>query len=412
MLKIVAHLVRIPAVLIVLAGTSSAQDSVLVGDVPLPADAVMSAPEEWAFSGVWAGQWDNRRNHILVVERVDDEGVADVVYAVGTDENGRGRWFRSKARIEDDSLVLADDHFPARYLISATGRMRGFYPNNKHFAILERQELSALLASPDESWFSVGDLEFLETDLVEDGRGIRLAVVVYRPKGEGPFPLAIIHHGSTGSGKYPREFKWIWTYDWLADVLNANGWLVASPQRRGRGRSDGLYDEGFAEDRSQGYSPKAELALPGADRALADANAALSALRQRPDVDGGKTLLGGISRGGVVAIMQAGHDPQNFVGVINFVGGWVSERRGDPEINPALFRRIGAFGGPVLSIYGEGDTYYSVEHSKSNLAEMEALGADSQLHVVKLPGYLDGHWAMYVPSLWEEVVIEFLGNLD
>ncbi|MEO1248645.1 MAG: dienelactone hydrolase family protein [Pseudomonadota bacterium] len=398
--------------MIFLAGTSSAQDPVYVGDVPLPDDAVVSSQMESAFSGVWVGQWDNQKNHILIVERLGDDGFADVIYAVGRDMNNVGRWFRRKARVEGNALVFADGGFPARYSLSETGRMRGVFADDKSFAILERQELPALLASPDDNWFSVGDLEFLETDLIEDGTPIKLATVVYRPRGDGPFPLAIIHHGSTGSGKFPTDFQWVWSHDWFADVLNANGWLVAFPQRRGRGQSDGLYDEGFAEDRSQGYSPKAALSLPGAERALTDANAALSALRLRADVDSGKALLGGQSRGGVVAILQAGHDPQDFAGVINFVGGWVGEGWADPEINPTLFRRIGSFSGPVLSIYGEEDSFYSVEHARSNVAEMEAVGADSQLHVVKLPGHGNGHWAMYRPPLWEAVVSEFLAKVE
>ena len=411
-LDMLRHLLQIFAVLVVLAGTSSAQDSVFVGDVPLPEDAAVSAPAESPFSGVWVGQWDNQRSHILIVERVGGDGFADVIYAVGSDQNNRGRWFRRKARIAGDTLVFADDGFPARYTLSATGRIRGVLAENKGFAILERQELPALLAHPDDNWFSIGSLEFLITDLVEDGGDIALAAVVYRPPGDGPFPLAIIHHGSTGSGKNPSDFKRVWTYDWFADVLNAHGWLVAFPQRRGRGQSDGLYDEGIAKDRSQGYSPEATLSLAGAERALTDANAALSALRRRPEIKAGKILLGGMSRGGVVAIMQAGQDPQSFAGVINFVGGWMGEGWGDPGINQTLFRRIGSFSGPVLSIYGEEDPYYSVEYSKSNLAEMEALGADSQLHVVKLPGYGNGHRAMFMPILWEQVMGEYLDGLD
>lgn len=405
-------LVCISAVLVFLASESSAQDSVLVGDVPLPEDAVTSAPAESALSGVWVGKWDNRVNHILVVERLGNDALADVIYAVGSNQHGRGNWLRRKAKIEGGALVFADDSFPARYSISASGRMRGVFGNNKRFAILERQELSALISSPGDDWFSIGRLEFLKTDLIEDGSNINLAVVTYRPDGVGPFPLALIHHGSTGSGKYPSLFSYAWSNDWFADILNANGWIVAFPQRRGRGGSDGLYDEGFAEDRSHGYSPKAARSLPGAERALTDANAALSALRRRPDVDPGKVLLGGVSRGGVVAIMQAGQTPKSISGVINFVGGWVSEKRGEPKINPTLFREIGSFGGVVLSIYGEEDQYYSIEHSKSNLAEIEALDANSRLHIVKVPGYGKGHWAIWMPNLWEDVVSEYLRTID
>lgn len=408
MLKFIAV---ISTIVLLLTGATNAQESVFVGNVPLPADAVVSAPTDWPFSGVWVGRWDNRRNHILVVERLGNDGNADVIYAVGRDHNGRGNWLRVKAKVEGDTLVFADDSIPVRYFFSTSGRLRGVFGDSKRFAILERQEFSKLFSSPDDDWFSIGRNELLETDLVEDGSKIRLAVVTYRPNGVGPFPLAIIHHGSTGSGKLPTLFNHVWSNDWFADLLNANGWMVAFPQRRGRGGSDGLYDEGFAEDRTLGYSPKATRSLRGAERALTDANAALAALRRRADVDPGKILLGGVSRGGVVAIMQAGHIPKQVSGVINFVGGWLSEKRGI-EINPTLFRRIGSFDGLVLSIYGEEDQYYSIQHSKLNLAEMEATGAKSQLHVVKLPGYGKGHWAMTLPNFWEDVVSVYLKMID
>ncbi|RLJ59968.1 dienelactone hydrolase family protein [Litoreibacter meonggei] len=390
----------------------SAQSSVLIGNVPLPQDAVVPQDAESPFLGAWGGKWDNWRNHILIVERVKANGVADVIYAASSEHNGRGNWLRLEAKINGDELVFTDERFPVRYSISATGRMRGVYGDNERFAILKRQDIPAMLSSPNEDWFSVGDLERLETDLVEDKQKIGLSVVIYSPSGDGPFPLALIHHGSTGTGKQPTWFKNIWTNDWLADILNENGWIAAFPQRRGRGGSDGLYDEGFATDRSQGYSSDAAISIAGAERALEDANAALAALKQLPMVQSGETLLGGVSRGGVVAIMQAGQSPDEAAGVINFVGGWVSEGCCDAPINRPLFRRIGLFDGPVLSIYGEEDAFYSIDHSRSNLAEMEMEGANSELLIVEVPGYGKGHWVTTQPNLWEEVIGEYLNSID
>ncbi|MEM8701610.1 MAG: hypothetical protein AAGF82_07270 [Pseudomonadota bacterium] len=408
--SILKRLLQVCAALLVLVLQSNAQESVFVGDVPLPDNAASPLAVQNSFTGTWVGKWDQRKNHILVVEDVADDGRASVIYAVGRDQHNSGRWFRRKARIEGDILTFDDGGFPARYELSASGRLRGVFADNKGFAVLQRQDFSDLLASPEKDWFTLGKVAYLNTELTEDGKPVRLAAVLYFPKGPGPHPLALIHHGSTGSGRNPKAFDQVWSADWLADVLNANGWLAAFPQRRGRGLSDGRYDEGFAEDRSLGYSPDAAISLAGADRALTDANAALAALKNRADVADGKTLLGGMSRGGVVAILQAGHSPEAFSGILNFVGGWVSEDWGDPEINPTLFRRVGSFHGPILSIYGEEDPYYSVAYSKSYLAEMDALGADHRLYVVKVPGRGNGHWALFVPGLWGDVVDGFLAQ--
>ncbi|WP_189799522.1 dienelactone hydrolase family protein [Tateyamaria sp. syn59] len=395
----------------VLAGAAIAQDVVRIGNVPLPGDAVETQEGLSGFAGTWVGQWDGWRNHVLIIERITENGLSDVVYAVGSDLNGAGRWFRRKAKIQGDTLTFIDDGFSASYQLSETGRMRGVFDDDRGFAVLERRNLSDILAAPGEDWFSIANREYLQTDLVENGQPVRLTVVTYAPQGDGPFPLALLHHGSTGSGTRPSDFDRVWTSAWLADLLNEYGWLVAFPYRRGRGMSDGLYDEGFAPDRADGYSPKAEFSIPGAERALTDANSALAALRSRPDVAQSDILVGGVSRGGVVAIMQAGSKPDDVAGVINFVGGWTGSR-GDASINPTLFKRINPFKGEVLSIYGEEDPYYSIEHSKSNLAEMERQGAKNTLHVLKLPGYRNGHWVITMPALWEKEVELFLRHID
>lgn len=399
------------ALTICLTGAARAQDTILIGDAPLPVNIEINEMEKSPFVGFWVGAWDSWRSHILVVEGVDEAGLFDVIYSVGRGRQGGGNWLRDKAYEEDGTLVLSNESFAARYTVSNTGRLRGVFPTGDRFAVLERQDLSAVLATPTDDWFQIGQLEVLQTDITEDDQTIELTVALYAPDGDGPFPLALVHHGSTGSGTNERDFAWVFTNDWFADVLNANGWMVAFPQRRGRGGSDGLYDEGFSEDRSKGYSIEAHLSLPGAERALTDANAALAALRSRPDVSDGPVLFSGVSRGGVVALMQAGDQPEDTAGVINFVGGWMDEGLGDPKINPTLFRRIEGYEGSVLSIYGEDDTFYSIAHSKANLDQIEKVGAKSELHVVTVPEFKRGHWALWWPSLWEDIVKDYLHSI-
>lgn len=396
------------AALIILAIRALAQNTLFVGDAQLPADIEIVAPERSPFLGIWTGRWDSRRSHILIVENRNENGLFSVVYSVGRGQHGSGNWFRSQARLDGDTLVFTDSDFVARYSLSVTGRLRGIYPTGNRFAVLERQSLKTVLAAPTGEWFELGSREFLATELKENNSKVRLAVAVYPPGGNGPFPLALVHHGSTGYGTDPQAFDRFFANDWLADVLNAHGWIVAFPQRRGRGGSDGLYDEGFAEDRSRGYSPDPQISIAGAERGLIDAQAALRALRQRPDVSLDPVLLSGYSRGGVIALMQAGEDPANTAGVINFVGGWMAEGYGGRKINPALFRRIGNYDGPVLSIYGEDDPFYSIGHSLSNLAAMEEMGADSEVHVVSVPGHNKGHWLLLQPTLWERTLEDYL----
>jgi hypothetical protein len=115
-----------------------------------------------------------------------------------------------------------------------------------------------------------GKSELLRTALIEDGKPVNLEVVIFRPDGAGPFPLAMFNHGSTRNGRKSARFtETLFDVD-LADFLNNRDWIVAFPQRRGRGRSDGLYDEGFSADRRQGYTCDFDVSLAGAERALGD----------------------------------------------------------------------------------------------------------------------------------------------
>ena len=139
-----------------------------------------------------------------------------------------------------------------------------------------------------------------------------------------------------------------------------------------------------------------------------DANAALAALKQRADITDGKTLLGGMSRGGVVAILQAGHSPEAFSGVLNFVGGWVSEGWGDPEINPILFRRIGSF--RALSCRS------TVKRIPTTASPIQSRTLPRWTHLELITGFTLSRFpamatvtaAMFVPSLWGNVMDDFL----
>jgi hypothetical protein len=59
----------------------------LVDGVPLPSDAsVASVPNsatdlQLRWSGVWIGAWNGGLKHILLVERVGEDGTAGIVYA-------------------------------------------------------------------------------------------------------------------------------------------------------------------------------------------------------------------------------------------------------------------------------------------------------------------------------------------
>jgi dienelactone hydrolase len=159
-----------------------------------------------------------------------------------------------------------------------------------------------------------------------DGERVRLEMRLYVPTTAGPAPTLVFNHGSTGQGIHPEVFIRPLDFPEVARVFVARGWAVVIPARRGRGGSEGLYAEGFAENRAWGYACDPVLSVAGADRALRDVAAAMDAILAMPFVDRSRVVIGGQSRGGILSVAYAGQHPEQVKGVINFVGGWNGAR--------------------------------------------------------------------------------------
>jgi len=403
------------------AGVANA-DELLVDGVPIPEDAAIAAAPPGApdaarrFLGAWVGAWDDLLRHILIVEDVGADGTARVVNANGdSPPMGIKQVFsRLDATVTGETLTVARESLVARYTLEADDTLTATYQRGaaRSNARLSRVALDDLTRPNAAITWSRRTAAFLDTPFAEAGQPVRLEVVIFKPDGAGPFPLLVIHHGSTGRGNNPALFRQTrWSFG-LADLFTRRGWLVAFPQRRGRGNSDGLYDEGFVPDRRQGYTCEPTRSLGGADRALDDVHAAMTALRARPDVDRRRVVIGGISRGGVLSVAYAGQHPDDVLGVINFVGGWIGTGCGTAaEINGALFARGGKFGGPTIWLYGRDDPYYPIGHSRSNFATFESAGGKGNFFEFDVPGK-NGHALDAYPEIWAAQVEKFMSALD
>jgi len=214
---------------------------------------------------------------------------------------------------------------------------------------------SYLLSSCSTSYHVQTD--WAETGLYEDGKETLLEVVIAKPRTPGPYPTLIFNHGSTGNAD-PKIIKTTAVTKSIADYFTQRGWLVAFPQRRGRGNSGGQYDEGLNLNRS-GYSCRTNVALQGMERALQDIDSVVEYLKAKPEVDSKRMLIGGASRGGLLSIVYAGTRPHRFKGAINFVGGWKNDRCVNvTKINTESFKRGANFDNPTLWLYGLNDQFY------------------------------------------------------
>ncbi|MEO8248454.1 MAG: alpha/beta hydrolase [Burkholderiales bacterium] len=286
-------------------------------------------------------------------------------------------------------------------------------------------DMEMSLWKPDPTLLSVGVLtqkplasdytrtiERMPTPWSKGGKAQTLEMVVYRPPGTGPFPTLVFNHGSTGRGNRPEWFKQTWISPEVARHFTSKGWQVLFPQRRGRGQSEGLYDEGFEADRAAGYSCEPDRALAGFDRAVTDLDVVMAHVRARPDVDQRRLLIGGVSRGGILAVGYAGAHPEMFEGVLNFVVGWIGDGCAhSAAINQALMKRGAAFKQPMLWLYGDQDPYYSLRHSRANFDSFIAAGGHGEFLTFAPPPDRDGHSLHSEPSVWVPAVERYLSEV-
>ena len=376
-----------------------------------PADvAVIQPPSDLpalisAWSGVWSG-WAGQGRSCdvkLIVENLSLHA-ATIVCARASD--GQGVY---------SERVLAQIH---------GNELRGRFTNGAslRFRMRNPDVVELLWREVDGRWIagvlshgSAGVRRVIErvpTGEFEHGEEITLEMVTFKPNGLGPFPTLVFNHGSTGVGNDPSLFTSTVTSPTLAKHFNDRGWMVVFPQRRGRGKSGGLYDEGFKPDRSQ-YSDDPQYALPGFERALRDLACVVEHLLARADVSRDHLLIGGHSRGGFLALASAASHPDLFGGVLNFVGGWVDEHGFASEmINPVIAERGAKFPGPSLWLYAENDPFYSVAHSRKSFDAFEIAGGQGQFHVLETRSGQDGHHILSLTGLWGPVVDGFLERVS
>lgn len=392
---------------------SAAEADRRIAGVPLPDDTAPLTRDTNPWGGIWAGAWGDSMKHLMTVEQIGDDGVVSVVYAIAGVGSIPPQWHRIPGTVRDGLLSVSGQGFSVTYRKLENGMLHARFAGGpfRSTAIMRQYPARTVFEKTGTIVWTVGRSEMLDTELTENGRAARLQAIIYRPTGDGPFPLAVLNHGSTGSGRDPGIAKSPWSDLTLARFLTDRGWLVAFPQRRGRGNSDGLYDEGFARNRAEGYACNPKRSLPGADRALTDIAAAIRALRNRDDVADGPVLMGGVSRGGILSAAYAGMYPDEISGVINFVGGWMGSLcRNASHINQTLFRRAASYAKPTIWLYGRQDPFYPISHSKENFDAFSAAGGEGTFHVFSTPSG-NGHFVNMYEGLWRDLLDDYLTKL-
>jgi dienelactone hydrolase len=216
--------------------------------------------------------------------------------------------------------------------------------------------------------------------------------VLFRPPGEGPFPLAVIAHATTQNvlrrAQMPQP-----EYRALAAWLVARGFAVLVPERPGHGATGGKYLE------DQGGCDEADYARSG--RVTADAIAAASGfIRKQSFIRPDAMVVIGHSAGAWGALALAGEDPKKIAAIVAFAPGRGGRANDFPNRICAphtLIAAAGAFGNAarvkVSWLVAANDSYFSPAFSRQLVDAFRGGGGKADFHV--LPAYgSEGHWLM------------------
>src|ERR1700759_3039170 len=214
--------------------------------------------------------------------------------------------------------------------------------------------------------------------------------LLFRPPGDGPFPLAVIAHASTQNvlrrAQMPQP-----EYAALAAWLVGRGFAVLVPERPGHGATGGKYLE------DQGGCDEADYSRAG--YATADSiKAALSHMEAESFIQTGGPVVIGHSFGGGVALALAGEDPKTISAIIVFEpgrGGHANDAPGQVCAPHTLIASAAEFGEdakvPVAWLVAANDSYFPPDLSKQMAAAFRKGGAKVDFRV--LPAFRsEGHW--------------------
>ncbi len=218
---------------------------------------------------------------------------------------------------------------------------------------------------------------------------IKLEATLYKPTGDGPFPLVIFNHGSTGTGVIPLD-KTDNPWGFGANLVK-KGMALLIPMRRGRGKSEGHYREPYECTLHQSH-----LGIRYASESL---DAVYDFLKTQPWVDTEKIILSGNSRGGILSVVYAAERSGAAIGVVNFVGGWMSDdcsSQAGVDINATLFAEAGKKAKvPHLFLYATRDSYYSISSVNNYADTFRQAGGIVDLKLYDMDVGASGHSLFY-----------------
>jgi len=238
----------------------------------------------------------------------------------------------------------------------------------------------------------------------------QIPVTVFKPAGDGPFPMVVLNHGRATSAEkmaQPSRFR----FEQQARYFVGKGFVVMVPTRVGYGETF----DGFDPETNGGCTqPRIEpMSLAASDQVLAVVEFA----RSLPFVDAARWWVMGQSVGGLTTVATTWRNPPGLQGAVNFAGG----TGGDPVARPGrscaaaqieqLWKsRAAQAKAPMLWLYWENDLFWGAQAPRDWHRAWVEGGGQAEFHQLSAVGP-DGHSGFGIDmDRWVPLVDAFLAK--
>jgi dienelactone hydrolase len=193
-----------------------------------------------------------------------------------------------------------------------------------------------------------------------------LETTIYKPDGDGPFPLVVINHGKAlGDPRFQGRSR----NATVARFFLQRGYAVLMPMRQGFSKSTGSYIGGGCNIDSNGLQQ------------AQDVKAVLDWATSQNWADKGNILVMGQSHGGWTTLAFGTLNYPGVKALVNFAGGLRQDSCAGWE--GSLARAASGYGKetrtPSLWFYGDNDSYFAPYTFKPMFEKYTAAGANSEL---------------------------------
>jgi dienelactone hydrolase len=228
---------------------------------------------------------------------------------------------------------------------------------------------------------------------------VQLVVTLYMPSGGGPFPLAVINHGSYfDPPRAPRLSDNFAAYYFLS-----RGYAVALPMLRGYAGSDGHF-----------VAHGCDIIATGLDAAK-DIRTVVTYLKQVPGIDPSHIIVAGKSIGGWNTLVFGTLDVRDIKGLVSFAGAMKESDCKTPDAT--LIDSAGKLGAQTkirsIWFFGDNDQIFATPTWHGMFNQYTLAGGPAQL--VAFGTFLNDAHAIFASGeglrSWVPKLDEFLGRI-